>query len=118
MNKTSLSTPARSETAEREVVRLGTAAGENHAIGPRVSQVGAQYPPDAFPGVFEHLPGTSPRRVLAGRVGPGVLLAGAHGVGHLGEDRGGSVVIEVDRGLHTPDYRARDARCGAPGPPA
>jgi len=81
-----------------QIVRFRAAAGENQLIGVHSRGAGAEDFGNANSRLFEGSPGLTAGVVLAG--GVAVITKGrfAHGVGDLGQYRGGGVVVEVDRG--------------------
>ena len=77
--------------AEREVVGLGPARGEDD-----VARVDLRERSHRLASVFDAGPGGATVRMDAGRVAPGVRGRGGHGDDRLGQGRGGRVPVEVD----------------------
>jgi len=73
------------------IVRFGAAAGEKDLLGTRAEECG-----DLLPRRFHGSAGVLPEGVDGGSVGEFGREIGQHGVEHLGLDRCGGVVIEVD----------------------
>lgn len=89
----------RKATGDRQIVGLGPAAGEEESIGLGAG-VRAKHLGDFVSGVFEEFARAAAGGVLTGGVGETLLLASAHRLLHFREQRGGAVVIEVDRIRH------------------
>jgi hypothetical protein len=89
----------------RQIIRFRATAGENQLVGVHSPGAGAEDFSNADSRLFQGPPGLTAGVVLAGRVA--VIAEGclAHGVGDLWQDRGGRVVVEVNRGRgHGFDY--------------
>src|SRR5262249_20342184 len=78
---------------QREVVRLGGAAGEDHLVGVGVEQGG-----DLVAGVFQGAAGVAAELVGAGRVAVDLGEIQAHRLPDGGQEGRGGVAIEVDGG--------------------
>ena len=90
--------PARwRRAADRQVVGLGAAAGEDDAVGVAARHVRADQFADPLAGVFQHAPRPPAELVLAGRIQVRLGVAGAHRLDHLRQQRRGGVVVEIDR---------------------
>ena len=84
------------QAENRQVVRLGSAAGENDQIGLRAVEVGAQQPANSLAGLFQHLPSSPSSSMLAGRIRIAGGMTPRHRITHLGQNRRGGIVIEIN----------------------
>ena len=85
---------APSGAADRDVARLGAAAGEGDFVSARADQRG-----DLCARVLDRIMRAPPRGMCGGRVAEFLAQERQHGVEHGRIDRRGGIVIEVDR-LH------------------
>ena len=80
----------------REIIRLGSAAGEDQPIGLEAIQVGPQDFGHPLPGVFQNAAGLLARLMLAGRIGISGRVAAGHGLDDLGPGRSCRVVVQIN----------------------
>ena len=92
-------TAGRLEAEEGQVVRLGSAAGEDEPVRLVAVQVGPQDFGHALAGLFQHAARPLSRLMLAGRVRMAVRVAAGHGLDDLGPSGRSGIVVEIN-GVH------------------
>lgn len=88
----SLVAEAAGDTEDREIAAFGAAAGEDHLTGLATQEMGRPIPKE-----IQLTPGFATDVMDAGRIAKGLLEKRQHGQPHLGVERSGGVVVQIDR---------------------